>query len=1167
MADQSMDFRYRVSGDREVAASLRSIQAGLSAVARKMDQTSRNAASAGRNMDGFLARVQRSVSGMARVASSAAGAVSTAGRGIASTAATVGRMSAGIARDAALTATAVSGLGTALGGKLAISSAEADQAMNSLQISLEQAAGSAAGGAQQLEFLNSTANRLGVSITELGNPYAQFANAITASGGSLQRAQETFIGLTEAGLALGATSDQIGRGLRQLQQIASKNKITQEDISTLSESIPGAQGLIAQSLGVTTEALAEMTKAGADAGPLFENLGGFLSRKFGAAALKAGDDFQSAKDRFKNAILGLKITIGRAGVSDALKRLLDTMARLIGAFNDVAGQGVGERLGASIDRLTTRIERAGRKAIAGWALLTRGPMAYRDALVRLNDDGQSSIATLGSGFTSLAPALAFMDSQRYSGFASMLLKIRDIAINLFEAVRGGARAAAKAFLDFMDGFFYGNGVKGIADSFEGLSQRLRALSGRFEAFANTGAFETLGKKARYAFNFVTSYTRALFSDTRVVVNDSLRYLYSKLPFGVRQMASAMAGAFHSVINLAKALAPIFQPVVRELKKFFGIADVGMGIFKSRSEKLASPFLLLSMIINRNLSNGKIGKFAEAGRIKMEKLIATTKKVVKILKLFFNPSKKNDAALLKLAPKMGQVLLDLRGVILWLIDHIKQTYIAVKAFWESWGPAIKKVIGYITSLLDKVAPLFGLKSGKQVLLLLVFLQLVGILPIVIGFLVFIGKAVAFAFFLASLSSIVGILGGVAAGTITWQAALVQIANLVKGMVLGKIFGLWYTAWNLLVGAFQLGKGTVLAIFNTLRGTVVALFQAIRTMSFGPIITGLKNFGVEAVRIFKVFDGFFGGWISKIWMQIFRGTGGVLKFIFGGFWSLLVRIGALIASSFAAAPVATVALIAALVLIVIGLAYKFRDQIEAFFQGISDWLYKAVESLFGTRVANFLAGIVNTLTAPFREGWRLLMETIDSLFENGFTGTLKKIWGKLSEWGEKVKNFFKWLFGFKTTVDVKTTGAEDTSEKPAYANGGRVRGKGGPRSDSILAWLSNGEYVINAAAARVFGPLLDAINYGGSRVRGAFSGGLPAFATGGRVRMPAGGIQPLGRAAPAGGGGDGMRPFNAFFGGDPFGAQLYTDAPEDVLKRAVRQASRGKVRRGTPAAATR
>jgi phage-related minor tail protein len=60
---------------------------------------------------------------------------------------------------------------------------------------------------------------------------------------------------------------------------------------------------------------------------------------------------------------------------------------------------------------------------------------------------------------------------------------------------------------------------------------------------------------------------------------------------------------------------------------------------------------------------------------------------------------------------------------------------------------------------------------------------------------------------------------------------------------------------------------------------------------------------------------------------------------------------------------------------------------------------------------------------------------------------------------------------------------------YASGGFVSGPGGPTSDSIPAMLSDGEFVVNAAATRDFLPLLSAINNGdiqrlslGGRVNG-------------------------------------------------------------------------------------
>lgn len=63
-------------------------------------------------------------------------------------------------------------------------------------------------------------------------------------------------------------------------------------------------------------------------------------------------------------------------------------------------------------------------------------------------------------------------------------------------------------------------------------------------------------------------------------------------------------------------------------------------------------------------------------------------------------------------------------------------------------------------------------------------------------------------------------------------------------------------------------------------------------------------------------------------------------------------------------------------------------------------------------------------------------------------------------------------------------------PGRAQGGIMRGPGTGTSDSILARLSDGEYVVNAQSTKRFGPLLEAIN----------KGGLPGYAAGGLVGVP-------------------------------------------------------------------
>ncbi|MGV9676207.1 hypothetical protein ACWDSJ_13080 [Nocardia sp. NPDC003482] len=67
----------------------------------------------------------------------------------------------------------------------------------------------------------------------------------------------------------------------------------------------------------------------------------------------------------------------------------------------------------------------------------------------------------------------------------------------------------------------------------------------------------------------------------------------------------------------------------------------------------------------------------------------------------------------------------------------------------------------------------------------------------------------------------------------------------------------------------------------------------------------------------------------------------------------------------------------------------------------------------------------------------------------------------------------------------------------ASGGIVIGSGGPQDDSILARLSNGEYVVNAAATAGALPLLEALNAGWVPSAGFLSAMLPGFAAGGLV----------------------------------------------------------------------
>jgi hypothetical protein len=100
---------------------------------------------------------------------------------------------------------------------------------------------------------------------------------------------------------------------------------------------------------------------------------------------------------------------------------------------------------------------------------------------------------------------------------------------------------------------------------------------------------------------------------------------------------------------------------------------------------------------------------------------------------------------------------------------------------------------------------------------------------------------------------------------------------------------------------------------------------------------------------------------------------------------------------------------------------------------------------------------------------------------------------------VKVYYEFVAKNKPGDIVTTTG--ETVTPLRKKDGGLVTGPGTGRSDSILSWLSNKEYVIDAFTTRYFGSgFFAALQTIAKRGRGTsfgFKGGIPALASGGYV----------------------------------------------------------------------
>ena len=185
--------------------------------------------------------------------------------------------------------------------------------------------------------------------------------------------------------------------------------------------------------------------------------------------------------------------------------------------------------------------------------------------------------------------------------------------------------------------------------------------------------------------------------------------------------------------------------------------------------------------------------------------------------------------------------------------------------------------------------------------------------------------------------------------------------------------------------------------------------------------------------------------------------------------------------------------------------------------------------------------------------ILNQGIPSAFTDAFSGVADAVSSALSGVTDIVSSVVQTAIDQVSRLVQSIRGAASSAQQasgggtlPGFASGGHIRGPGHGTSDSILARLSNGEFVIRAAIVQKLGvPLLNAINAGRLDLR-ALIPTLPKFATGGLVQQPAfavprfatGGLVSL-PSLPSSNGGAALAPHNLTInlpGGGSLSAQM-------------------------------
>lgn len=211
--------------------------------------------------------------------------------------------------------------------------------LEAMRRTLTLVTGSAAEAERQIAFLKETANTSGVAVNDLARAYSKFAASASASGISLETVNATFAAVTRAMGNLGASSDDTASALSALGQMASKGKVSLEELQQqLGDRMPAVLAVTAKALGVTTSQLVTLISSGeliADEA-FFKPFAQSVQETFGGGTGEI-EGFSQALGRLRNSLSQLSTDIGDSGVMKALASVIDLTAKNMGTLASATG--------------------------------------------------------------------------------------------------------------------------------------------------------------------------------------------------------------------------------------------------------------------------------------------------------------------------------------------------------------------------------------------------------------------------------------------------------------------------------------------------------------------------------------------------------------------------------------------------------------------------------------------------------------------------------------------------------------------------------------------------------------------------------------------------------------------------------------------------------------
>lgn len=200
-----------------------------------------------------------------------------------------------------------------------------------IESTLKVATGSTEGARREFDFIKKVANELGLELTSTAQSYAKFTAATKGTTLEGAKARDVFVSVSKAATAMKLSGAETEGIFLALTQMMAKGKVQAEEFrGQLGERLPLAMTAATKATGLTTAEFSKMLDEGKVLSDDFlPKFAAALEQLVGSAALEGAQGLQAQLNRLSNAWQEFLLVIAQSGVvQEMTAQLKDWIAEL-----------------------------------------------------------------------------------------------------------------------------------------------------------------------------------------------------------------------------------------------------------------------------------------------------------------------------------------------------------------------------------------------------------------------------------------------------------------------------------------------------------------------------------------------------------------------------------------------------------------------------------------------------------------------------------------------------------------------------------------------------------------------------------------------------------------------------------------------------------------------